>query len=115
LSDISQEFERYTIPRFTGVRLRRDIRRLKASFRDRLTRFDDLLLSDVPLTRQALRKLIPGRIEFRPVERDGARGYHLRWSLATKALLDGNIGVARGFASYITRLSVPIEAWLDAA
>jgi hypothetical protein len=33
-------------------------------------------------------------IEFRPVERDGARGYDLRWSLATRAVVEGNIGVA---------------------
>ena len=76
-----------------------DLRRLKASFSERLARFDDLLLSDVPMARQALRKLIPGRIEFRPVERDGKRGYDLRWSLATRALVEGNIGMAspRGF------------------
>jgi len=67
---------------------------LKASFRERLARFDELLLSEVPLARQALRKLIPGRIEFRPVERGGERGYHLRWALATKSLVDGYIGVA---------------------
>jgi hypothetical protein len=79
-----------------------ELRRLKASFRDRLARFDELLLSDVPMARQALRKLIPGRIEFRPVERDGERGYDLRWSLVTKALLDGNIGMAspRGFDGF---------------
>jgi hypothetical protein len=74
-------------------------RRVKASLRERLVKFDELLLSDLPLARQALRKLIPGRIEFRPVERDGERGYALSWSIATKALLAGNIGMAspRGF------------------
>jgi hypothetical protein len=48
----------------------------------------------VPLARQALRKLIAGRIEFRPEERDGERGNRLRWALVTKALMDGNMGVA---------------------
>ncbi len=73
------------------------------------------------MARQALRKLIPGRIEFRPVERGGERGYDLRWSLATRALLQGNIGVAspRGFGRDITafasRIEVPLEAWQKAA
>ncbi len=49
-----------------------ELRRLKEALRGRLERFDSLLLSDVALARQALRKLIPGRIEFRPVERDGS-------------------------------------------
>jgi hypothetical protein len=36
---------------------------------------------------------------FRPAERRGERGYQLRWSLVTAALMDGYIGVAtpRGF------------------
>ena len=76
-----------------------ELRSLQASFRDRLARFDELLLSDVPMARQALRKLIPGRIEFRPVERDGERRYEYRWTLATRALVEGNTAVAspRGF------------------
>jgi site-specific DNA recombinase len=77
----------------------RDLQALRDGFRERLGRFNELLVSDVPLARQALRKLIPGRIEFRPEDRDGARGYRLRWSLATTALMDGYLGVAspRGF------------------
>jgi hypothetical protein len=53
----------------------------------------------------------PGRIEFRPVERDGERGYDLRWSLVTKAILNGNIGMAspRGLPSFINQLRVPIS------
>ena len=95
LAEVERELQTLTIEQPADG----ELRRLKASFRDRLARFDELLLSDVPMARQALRKLVPGRIEFRPVERDGERGYDLRWSLATKALLDGNIGVAspRGF------------------
>jgi len=53
----------------------------------------NLLLSDVPLARQALCKLLAGRIKFHPVERHGERGCHLRWTLVTKALLDGNIAL----------------------
>jgi len=63
------------------------------------------------MARQALRKLVPGRIAFRPVERDGERGYELRWSLVTKALLDGNIGVAspQGFVAEVNVVKVPWE------
>jgi hypothetical protein len=45
------------------------------------------------------RILLRKPLEFRPVERDGRRAYDLRWSLATRALLEGNIGMAspRGF------------------
>ena len=40
-----------------------------------------------------------GRIEFRPEERDGARGYRLRWSVVPSALMAGNIAwpSPRGF------------------
>ena len=76
-----------------------EARRLRRSLRDRLAQFDELLLGDVPQARQALRKVIDSRIEFRPAERRGERGYHLRWSLVTSALVGGYIGMAspRGF------------------
>jgi len=71
-------------------------------------------VSDVPLARQALRKLIPGRIEFHPVERDGERGYHLLWAIVTKALLDssarcssGYIGVASPPRDPLSRVRLP--------
>ena len=70
------------------------------AFRERRGRFDELLLSDVPLARQALRKLLAGRIEFHPEERDGKPTYRLRWALTLKPSIDeGYIGVAspRGF------------------
>jgi len=49
-----------------------------------------------------------GRIEFRPEERDGERGYRLRWVLVTKALMDRNIGVAspRGLEAYASDLKL---------
>jgi hypothetical protein len=49
-----------------------DERRLRKAFRTRLGEFDDLLRSDVPLARQALRKVIAGRIAFSP-DRAGRR------------------------------------------
>jgi DNA invertase Pin-like site-specific DNA recombinase len=74
-----------------------ELRRLRTTFRERLGRYDELLRADVPVARQALRKLLAGRIEFLPDRAQGA--YHLRWALVTRALVDGNIGVAspRGF------------------
>jgi hypothetical protein len=74
-------------------------RRLRKALRDRFGQFEGLLHSDVPLARQALRKVIAGRIEFRPADRGDIRGYRLRWSLVTTALMDGYIGMAspRGF------------------
>ena len=90
LDEIEQERQTLVI----GQPSELESRRLKEALRERLGRFDELLLSDVPLARQALRKLIAGRVEFHPVERDGERGYHLRWALVTKALLDGNIALA---------------------
>src|SRR5437016_4626200 len=75
------------------------VARRRKSFRERLAQFDGLLHADVPLARQALRRIIAGRIEFRPTDRGDERGYRLRWSLVTSALIDGYIGVVspRGF------------------
>ena len=46
--------------------------------------------------RQALRKLLAGRIAFFPEEDRGTRAYRLRWSLVTKHLHEpsGYIGMA---------------------
>ena len=78
-----------------------DLRRVKRTLRERLGGFDELLHGDVPLARQALRKLLAGRIEFLPERSaDGARAYRLRFALVTKPLVEeGYIGVAspRGF------------------
>ena len=74
-------------------------RRLRAAFQQRFGQFADLLRSDVPRARQALRKFIVGRIEFRPEERDGVPRYRLRWALTIKPLMDeGYLGVVpKGF------------------
>lgn len=90
IAEIERELQRLKIEALSEA----DLRHLKAEFRERLGRFDELLRSDVPLARQALRKLIAGRIEFHPVERDGERGYRLRWAIATRAVMEGNIGMA---------------------
>ena len=77
-----------------------ELRRLRAACAAWLGRFDDLLLGEVPLARQALRKRIPGRIEFHPEEHRGSRQYRLRWGLSVNPLIgEGYINVAspRGF------------------
>jgi hypothetical protein len=72
-----------------------DLRRMRAAFRQRLGQFDELLLGHVPLARQALRKLLAGRIQFLPEEQDDAWLYRLRWTLTIKPLMEeGYIGVA---------------------
>lgn len=61
-----------------------DIARTKRAFRARLDQFNDLLLSNTTLARQALRKLLAGRIRFLPT----ASGYHLSWQLTLGPLLE---------------------------
>lgn len=43
--------------------------------------------SDVPIARQALRKLMGGPIAFNPVVRDGRKGYELKWETKVGVLL----------------------------
>ena len=77
-----------------------------------MRRFDALLLSDIPQARQVLRKIVVGRIGFRPMAQAGARGYHLRWSMKPAAAASsGHIGLAspRGSSGFITTLRRPIS------
>jgi hypothetical protein len=43
-----------------------EIARLKRAARAHAERFDELLAGDIPISRQALRKLLHGRIQFLP-------------------------------------------------
>ncbi len=78
-----------------------DLKRLRVALRGRLAQFDRLMMSDIPIARQAFRKLLVGRIAFQAEVRDGARAYKLNWAIVTKPLLEpsGYIGMAspRGF------------------
>jgi hypothetical protein len=56
---------------------------------NRRAAYYEVLRADVPVAQEALRKLVDRRIEFRPIERNGERAYHLRWSIATTALMGG--------------------------
>jgi hypothetical protein len=48
-----------------------DLRRFRKRAYEVVGRFKDLLLSDIPLARQALRKLLPEPIQFAPQEGRG--------------------------------------------
>ena len=78
-----------------------DQRRIKKQLREQVGKFDELIHSDVPIARQALRKLMAGPIAFSPVLRDGRKGYALKWETKIGVLLSTPtyIGVAspRGF------------------
>ncbi len=78
-----------------------DQRRMKKQLREQVGRFDELIHSDVPIARQALRKLMAGPIAFSPQVRDGRKGYELKWETKIGVLLctPTYIGVAspRGF------------------
>ncbi len=54
------------------------------------------MLSDMPVARQALRKLLVDRIAFQPEEANGTRAYRMRWSIVTKPVLEASsyIGMA---------------------
>ena len=60
------------------------VARAKRAFRARLGQFDELLRGDVPVARQALRKLLAGRIAFVPT----ATGYRLQWALRINSLVE---------------------------
>ncbi len=74
-----------------------DLRRLRKDLAARMGSFKDLIFSDVPLARQALRKLLRDRagnfapLLFVPVVRDGRKTYDVRGSVNLNPLFN-NIG-----------------------
>ena len=73
----------------TEVPAELEMARTKRAFRERLDQFDALLQSNVPLARQALRKLLDGRIHSIPTQYKREHGYQLHWNLRLKPLIDG--------------------------
>ncbi|MEW8051322.1 MAG: recombinase family protein [Candidatus Thiodiazotropha sp.] len=72
-----------------------DRKRLRNALEDRIGRFKGLVYSDVPLARQALRKLLVEPIEFRPVVLNGRKTYSFEGKTRIGALLDpGYIAMA---------------------
>ena len=64
-----------------------EVRRTKKELRDLMGRLTDVFHSNVPLARQALRKLLDGRIQFVPVTRNERKLYDLRCQLRVSGLL----------------------------
>jgi site-specific DNA recombinase len=65
----------------------KDIATLKAGMIERMAKFHQLLHSEVALSRQALRKLLVGRIKCIPVVRDGKKGFAVRGETQLGALV----------------------------
>jgi site-specific DNA recombinase len=96
LAEVGRERTAVTAPEPSEL----EERRLRKAFRARLGEIDALFrCADVPRAREALRKVIPGRIAFDPMEKENHRGFRLRWSVVTSALMGGYLGLAspRGF------------------
>ena len=89
------------IAQVTGPADELDVPRLKKALRDRLSRFKDLIYSDIPLARQGLRKLLGGEpMRISPVTRNGRRTLAFEGVVPVGMLLgDGYLEVAspRGF------------------
>ena len=66
-----------------------ELERLKAAIIARLGKFQELMHADVPLARQALRKLLVGSIKCTPVVRHGRRDYAIRGETKLEGLLPG--------------------------
>ncbi len=89
------------------------LRRLKQDLCARLGGFKDLIYSDVPRARQALRSLLKGPIEFVPVQENSQKTYVLKGETRLGALLDQTyIAMAspRGFEPYASELILPWAA-----
>jgi len=70
-----------------------ELRRLRQVFKERLGKFDKLLRSDPVVAKQALRKLLVGRILFQP---DNKRDYRVQWKIGTSALLQATLNGGYG-------------------
>jgi hypothetical protein len=66
-----------------------ELEKLKQAIIGRMGRFQELVYADVPLARQALRKLLAGPIKCTPVVRDGRRGCAIRGEAKLENLLPG--------------------------
>ena len=77
-----------------------DMRRIRKGLRERISRFRDLIRTDIPVARQALRKLLAEPLVFSPVVVDGRKTLKFEGKTSAGVLIDsGDIEVAspRGF------------------
>jgi hypothetical protein len=84
------------------------VRRLKKTPIEPMARFRELVRSDLPLARQALRRLPPEPVEFVPT----GYGIELRGKVGPGDLFPACLGVAspRGFEPYAGDLVLPLVA-----
>jgi hypothetical protein len=66
-----------------------ELERLKAAIIGRMGKFQELVYADVPLARQALRKLLSRPIKCTPVIRNGKKDYQVRGEAKLENLLAG--------------------------
>jgi len=66
-----------------------ELEKLKQAIIGRMGKFHGLVYADVPLARQALRKLLAGPIKCTPAVRDGRRDYAIRGEAKLENLLPG--------------------------
>jgi len=83
-----------------------------------MTRFREILLSDVPTARQGLRKLLDGPIIFSPTESRGRKFYSFRGNLRLGALLQPieniekhKVGVPSGIRTRVAAVKANNEAF----
>ena len=88
------ERERDTLQQAMPAHSPADIRRMCG---ERLARFRDLLMGDVPVARQALRKLLPEPLTVRPAVVEGRRTLRFEGVTTLEPLFDP--GVYKGLAS----------------
>ena len=82
---------------------------------ERLRRYDELLLGNVPVARRALDVLIPAPLIIYPDDVRNTLGF--RGETVLGPLFDQtykSLASPRGFVRHITGLVVPDEAWLEA-
>ena len=60
---------------------------IKKAMLERMAKFHDLMHSDIPLARQAFRKLLNGPVKCVPVIRDGRKDYAVQGETRLGALL----------------------------
>lgn len=108
---IEQELAAFSVPTELSEF---DERRLRKACQEQMGRFKDLIYSNVPLARQALRKLLAGPIYFAPVVRleDRRRTFHFEGNVDAGPLLDRTLTTLaspRGFVPYTSSLVVPFS------
>jgi hypothetical protein len=89
-----------------------DVADIRKSCGERLARFKDLLLGDVPVARQALRKLLPEPLRIFPAKVDGRKTLRFEGATVRGPLVDPlyqGMASPRRTSGLITTLRRPIS------